>query len=222
MEQHGHVVPLRTDQVLPARHLARIQPLEVAAELLFRLVEEQDLIERGLIGQFRLLSLARHGGIDVGERLLQPVHQGRPQPGQFHADLDQGRPQPGQFHADLDELPRPDLQTAQRRRCVIRPLPQLFEQGRPLLGDMGALLEQVRILGGQQHPGLVEQGSARGRVAGHQSLVLGGEGDARHPADDIPHIVGGAAVDAGTVRATGVESDLIRGVRRITPVRCRL
>ena len=208
MEQHGQVVTLRADQVLPARHLARIQPLEVAAELLFRLVEEQDLVERGLIGQFRLLSLARHGGIDAGERLLQPVHQ--------------GRPQPGQFHADLDELPRPDLQTAQRRRCVIRPLPQLFEQGRPLLGDMGALLEQVRILGGQQHPGLVEQGSARGGVAGHQSLVLGGEGDARHPADDIPHIVGGAAVDAGTVRATGVEGDLIRGVRRITPVRCRL
>ena len=64
---------------------------------------------------------------------------------------------------------------------------------------MREALQQVGIAANQHAGGLIDERTAHGRVAPHQTLVVGSECDEGHAPHNVSHIQARTAVHAGTV-----------------------
>ena len=62
---------MRTDQILPARHFAGVDALEMAADLRGRIVEQHHFVEGRLVGERRPFVISRQRRVDPCKRLFQ-------------------------------------------------------------------------------------------------------------------------------------------------------
>ena len=89
---------MRSDQILPACHFARVDALEVTADFRARIVEQHHFVEGRLVCERRPLVVACQRRVDSRKRL--------PQACDYIVAF------PCQSHAEIDELSRPDFQPA--------------------------------------------------------------------------------------------------------------
>ena len=111
----------------------------------------------------------------------------------------------GQRHTGFDELAGPDFQTAQNRihrLSIVGIGIQLLQQCGTLFGDARELLQRLHVSGLEQSRSLIHHDAACSRIAGHQPLIFGSEGNAGNLANDIAQIQRRPRVDAGSVGTT--------------------